>query len=211
MTLTLKDVNDRVRAIYGDKSKTQIDDVDIARWTTDNQRWLVRHYQPESDVQLSSVAGQSKYPVTGGFRFVRSVNYDATDIRPTTRETLNQLDPYWQSTVSIPSGIPEFYWLEANTLRFYPTPDASGKIILIRAVVLPGTLTNLTDPLVIDEAFLDTLVQRVLKNAKEFDEDWNGASYFRQDASAMAAENAAESWDNSGSSYPVIRDVDGDY
>lgn len=211
MALTADDVAKRVRSIYGDKNKNQLDDTDLCLWITDAQRRLVRRYKPVSSTLLVSVSGQSIYTWAGGFISISDAFYDSTQIKSTTREQLDALDPYWLGNAATPSGTPQLYWVEGGQLRLYPTPDTDGKQISVTSVVLPGIVDDLTDPLVIDDAFLETLVERVLTRAREFDEDYSGASYHKQEAEKLSAEDATEEATRGNNSYPVIRDDLGDY
>lgn len=211
MTLTAEDVVKRVRTIYGDREKSQIDDDDIFNWITDAQRWLVRKYKPVSSTVLASVSGQSIYSPTGGFISVADVFYDSRQLALTTRKELDASDPYWLGSVASPSGTPRLYWLERNQLRLYPTPDTTGKVISVTSVVLPGSVTKLTDELIIDDGYLEPIVDRCLTRAKEFDEDWQGAAYFKSNAQEGATDASHEESNRGDDSFPVIRDDPADW
>lgn len=208
MARILQNVIDRVRVISGDKTSSQFLDADIARWATDAQLDIIRTTEkPQVDSVIVSVAGQYRYPVVGGFLYLRNVVYNGSDLSESTKEQIDQLNPAWRINAASPNGIPQLYWSEADAFNLYPTPDTSGLSIIASITPRPTDLVNGTDVLTVPDENFNTIVQVCLQRTQEWAENWEAASYYRQESTARKMDDAHNAWVNTNDSYPVIRSV----
>jgi hypothetical protein len=204
--ITTQNVIDRVRTITGDKTGAVYQDPEVIRWINDAQSRVLRNTET-AQVEYSgvSVQGTYAYPVANGFLMVRDVWYDGHKLRRTTREELNQLNPYWQTNPSTSIGVPDLYWIQKDTINLYATPDTSGKTVKVTIVPRPTVLVNGADLLVVPDEMLESVVTLCLENAKTWDEDWTGAQYFQQAAKARMGEDAYVEAVRGTDSYPAVR------
>ena len=211
MTVTARNVIDRVRVITGDSAAAIYADADIIRWINDAQIRVVRNSETaQQDVNFLTTQGAWVYPVTGGFLLVRDVWYNGQKVQSTTREKLNLLDPAWQGNISTMRGTPDYYWLTKDTINFYVTPDTSGLNVIATIVPRPPVVVNTTDNLAIPDEMLETIVTLCLEQAKTWDEDWAGAQYFQQAAQRRMGEDAYIESTRYTDTYPSIRSTPGD-
>lgn len=211
MPRTLKDIIDRVRVVTGDKSSAQFVDADIARWATDAQLRLMRNSERgQSEWTGTSVKGQNSYAVTGGFLMIREVFYNGSLVMPMTEEELNQYNPNRLISPTTQIGTPTLYWLTKDTVNLYITPDTNGLPIYVKRIPRPTDLVVSSDPLTVPDEQLETLVMACLQRAKEWEEDFEGAAYFRSELKDRTAEDSYQGQVQTTDSYPSIRSADGD-
>jgi hypothetical protein len=211
MSRTLQDVISRVRVITGDKTSSQFTDTDIAQWASDGQLDIVNETEhPQVDLTLNTVAGTYSIPVAGGYLTMREVIYSGQSLLRVTREWLAKSNPYWRVSANQPQAPSQYYWLDENNVNLYPTPDVSGVPVVLHYTAYPPALVNGTDVLVIPDEQLSTLLQFCLQKAKEWEEDWMAATYFRKGYADRVAGDAHDQWVPGSDSYPMIRESPGE-
>lgn len=204
--ITVQNVIDRVRLVTGDKTAAVFQDVDIIRWINDAQARALKNTETaQLDYSGVSTQGVFAYPVANGFLMVRDVWYDGHKLRRVTREELNQLNPFWMQNPTTNIGTPDLYWIQKDTINLYVTPDTTGKAITVTIVPRPTLLVATTDQLVVPDEMLESIVALCLENAKQWDEDWTGAAYFRDNAKQRLGEDAYVESMRGTESYPAIR------
>jgi len=211
VTITCQNVIDRVRAITGDRTAAIYADVDIIRWINDAQLRVLKSTETaQKDVTGTSAIGQWQYVIAGGFLMVRDVKYGGQQLQAITREKLNLLDPNWSQNPTGMLGTPDYYWLQKDTVNLYVTPDTAGFNVVVTLVPRPVVLTVVGDSLVVPDESIEAIVNLCLEDAKTWDEDWQGAAYFRDAAKQRMAEDAYLVDVPTIDSYPTIRSMPGD-
>jgi len=209
MARTLQNVADRVRTLAGDLSGVMITDPIITRWVNDAQLDVLRKTESaKADVSVISVANTFRYPVAGGFLYVDAIYYNGTLLWRRSKREIDYQDRYRQATTT--SGTPAYYWLEADAVCLYPTPQVSGDTVTVTRIPRPVDLVNLTDVLTISDDQLELIVERCLQKAKEMEEDYTAASWFKAQYKEETAESAFEESMRGTDSYPVVRDAPGE-
>lgn len=213
MARTLQNLLDRLRVASGDKTSVQWSDADIARWATDGQLKILRYTETSKQILTitgGSVSGQAAYLVDRGFLWVEAVYYNGAALSRLTQPELDDLDLNRLVSPTTSIATPLYYWLTKDTINLYPTPDTSGLVIQLICVPRPTDLTVGTDVLLIQDEQFETLVRYCIQMAKESDEDWTAASYYRQDVKERLAEDAYEEAHAGSAQFISVRTLVGD-
>lgn len=80
----------------------------------------------EKEKTLSTVAGQQSYDLPSDFLYLDglSITIGTTQYNPTEIKSLDQWGRITQST-AVQSDIPQYFFIFANTVSFFPTPSSS--------------------------------------------------------------------------------------
>lgn len=204
---TAQVVLDRIRTIAGDTLAAQFNDTEMLNWVNDAQtRLMNRTEQPINSWSTPSVIGQQTYSITPGISRFRSVYYGAQLVSPTTYDELKTIYSLSLNQTPYPTGIPCWYWLQNRALNLFPAPDTAGVVISGQGAAYPTVLTAPGDSLTIPDEQIDTLVVMCLQNAKEWEMDYEGATYFGRKADKQIGEDSYNNQVRQMETYPHVRD-----
>lgn len=173
-TKTVQDVYDYVKRVFGDEAGVQLSNDDIVRWINEAQHDInIANKAIQAVATTPLVAGQSDYTVSGVSPAIYEINSLLIDGRrignipiSQAEESISLADPENSET-----GAPQFWYEWANTIKFWPVPNAGGTIS-IRYIAEPTEVTTSgTDLLSLRDEYFTDIVNYVLKQAYEMDEN----------------------------------------
>lgn len=172
------DVITRVKEQFGDEAGIQITDSMIIRWINDGIKDISYNSNLlQTRATADVVAGQSEYDLPADILSVHNVRYDGVVLRGLSIQEADALYPdHDNTTVQATTGIPQNYWIYAQTLFLYPTPDTDGTAKLrMYYTKLATEIANSGDTLPLPPQFDNAIVAYCLKKAYEKDENWEAA------------------------------------
>lgn len=197
----------RVRSQFGDATGIQVSDQDIFDWINNAQRDIAYASNLIETRAIADVrAGQSDYTLPTDQLTIINIRYRGTTLQPMS---IQERDTYIQdadnSVVNATLSTPTKYWIFANTITLYPTPDTSEQSAL-RAYYTraPNKVTLVTDDLELPVAFHNTILDRVLQWCHEKDENWQAAQIKKTDYQTSVAKLAEDAQYDEHESYPSI-------
>jgi len=205
-TKTVQDVFDYVKRIFGDEAGVQLSNADIIRWINEAQEDInIANKALQAVATTPLVAAQSDYTVSGVTPKIYEVNSLLIDGRrignipiSQAEESISLADPEGTET-----GAPQFWYEWANTIKFWPVPNAPGTIS-IRYIAVPAEVTSSTDTLSLrDEYFMD-IVNYVLKQAYEMDENPEMMQLKAQEFNQSISERGEKETNAQHMTYPVM-------
>lgn len=204
--MNVQDIMTRLKRTFGDEAGVQILDADIFRWINDAQREIA--YQNDAlqtKGTSSTVVGQQSYNLPADCLTLKSlwVNGFLVDMKSMTQAEEDIIALGTPNTLQ--QGQPQFYWIWANQINFYPVPDSNGTnnivIFYNRSAV---QVTASTDSLDLSETYHNAIMQYVLAQAYELDEDWTASSAKTQQFNSSLNDlSENETW-NGRRVYPTI-------
>lgn len=169
-------VADRVKRTFGDESGVQVTDSDIIRWMNDGMREIASANDIlQTKGTIASVSGTQAYSLPADCLTLRSVWYGGVKL---DMYTMAQVEEFLVTTGTAyaEGGNPQYYWIWANQLNFYPIPaDSTASQITVFYTRTPIDVSILGDDLDIPVQYHNALVAYVLKQAYELDEDWTAS------------------------------------
>lgn len=203
--MNVQDILTRVKRTFGDEAGVQITDSDIFRWINDAQREIaVQNDALQSKATSTSVVGQQAYTLPSDILTLQSVWYAGFLVDPKSWQQAEE-DIIALGTPNIlQQGQPQFYWVWANQMNFYPVPADSVSTITVFYNRTPTQVTDSLSTLDLGVTYHNAILQYVLQQAYELDEDWTAstakASQFENSLKGLS-EN--ETWQGRRT-YPVI-------
>lgn len=206
-TKTVQDVYDFVKRTFGDEAGVQLSNADIVRWINEAQEEIaVANKAIQAVATTPLVADQTDYSLSTVTPRIYEINSILIDGRrvgniPVSQaeESISLADPEGSET-----GAPQFWYEWANTIKFWPKPNAGGTI-QIRYIALPSDVTtNGADVLSLrDEYFMD-IVNYVLKQAYEMDENPEMMQAKAQEFTQSVTERGEKETNSQHMTYPTI-------
>ena len=180
ITLTGKDVADRVRSQFGDVSGAQLADSAILRWINDGQREIVNSNPILRATKITNiVANQQDYTFPNdkvlAIEAIYVSGYPVKNVSPqAAREYIISIDP----TALLNAERPEVWYERAGVITFYPVPNKSiTNGLKMEYVKVPANITTFASILTIPDRYFNELVNYVISQALEMDENYDAASY----------------------------------
>lgn len=206
-TKTVQDVYDFVKRTFGDEAGVQLSNADIVRWINEAQEEIaVANKAIQAVATTPLVADQTDYSLSTVTPRIYEINSILIDGRrvgniPVSQaeESISLADPEGSET-----GAPQFWYEWANTIKFWPKPNAGGTI-QIRYIAFPSDVTtNGADVLSLrDEYFMD-IVNYVLKQAYEMDENPEMMQAKAQEFTQSVTERGEKETNSQHMTYPTI-------
>lgn len=206
-TKTVGNVFDYVKRVFGDEAGVQLSNADIVRWINEAQDDInIANKALQQVATTSLVAGQSDYTLSSITPLIYEINSLLIDGRrignipiSQAEESISLADPEGSET-----GAPQFWYEWANTIKFWPVPNAPGTIT-IRYIAKPVDVTNnVNDVLSLrDEYFMD-IVNYVLKQAYEMDENPEMMQLKAQEFNKSISERGEKETNSQHMTYPVM-------
>lgn len=202
------DIAVRVKRIFGDESGVLIEDADIVRWINDGQLDVVRKtHTLTKTYTVPSVVGVPTYTLPIDFLLSIELKFGGRMLSSLPLSDFNLRFPNREATTE--SGRPEYFTVRGPNFLLHPAPSEVADITAFY-VARPTLLNILTETPEIPVAFHEALVQFALMRAKELDQDWTSAERYQgQYSENVVAARSDTQWTDA-SSYPVVRDWDGD-
>lgn len=205
--MIVSDVITRVRSQFGDATGIQISDSDILNWINDGMRDVayeanLNQTRAEADV----IQGQSEYTLPSDYLTIFSVNYLGSTLLALS---IQEKDNFIQNADSLVSqkqqGICTHYWIWAQTIYLFPTPQTSTLAGLVCYYTrTPSIVSQGSDTLDIPISYQNSLLDRVLQRAYEKDDDWQAAQIKESQYATNVARLAEDASYNEHEAYPSI-------
>lgn len=113
----------RVKRQFGDEAGAQISDADIIRWINDAQVDIaINNNLLQVTATTANTVGQQKFTLPTDLLTLRSVRYKNKKLIGYSMEEAESLI----SADSTERGVPIMYWMYANQLYLWPTPEVEG-------------------------------------------------------------------------------------
>lgn len=208
MANTAGDVKTRVQRTFGDEAGSQVTDADVYRWINDAQREIaIANDLLQVKGTQNVVAAQHDYTLPNDILKLLSVKYNGIALRAITMQEADELiGSIDQSNVQgYPTGTPTHYWIFANQINFYPSPDAAivGGIT-IYYIKQPTDVAADNDALSTPVEYFNRIVEYCLSLAYEMDENYDAANQkLAQFKSGVAELSGNEAWEQQ-EFYPHI-------
>lgn len=173
--MNVADIKTRVKRQFGDESAVQLTDADIIRWINDAQREIARANDEvlETISTTPIVSGTSDYALPNDMLRLRSVRFGNRKIEGLTLQEANEQIVNYEDPASYQTGTPQYFWIYANRITLYPTPNMTDpddlKLYYTR---LPTDIAVDADIPDLHLKYHLAIVQYVLQQAYEMDEDW---------------------------------------
>jgi len=213
--MIVSDVLRRVQRIFGDNTEAQIYVTDVIDWINDGQMEIVRQTDCLTKKLAFDVPNQSTglnqgpYALPSDFLKEERVAFDDMSL---TKTTLQELDQYVSSANKNPMSydVPAYFYFWQSSLWVYPKATRYGAgLLAIWYVNAPVAVTSQSDALTIPIGYHEDLVRYCLMRAKELNEDYSGSDRLASDFDKRMGASRDDSG-NPHTSYPVVRDYDGD-
>lgn len=182
--LTTKKVSDvamEVKRLFGDEDAVQISDADIIRWINAAQRKIVAVnpiLQRTSTKDVTAGVGQYTYPADR-IQYIQSISFNGL---PLEGYSYAEAQEYiMKNNGSTTTGAaPLIWWQWAQTLNFWPIPDADATAALkMDYVAIPSDVDGVNDLLSVPDRYMDAVIEFVMQKAHLLDENYDAANYTR--------------------------------
>lgn len=206
--MTVIEMTDRIKRIFGDTGQSQLLDSFILDWLNDGQMDIARKTDCLQGTQTTNiVSGTSAYALPTDFLKEQFVTWTGYNL---IRTTFNQINDYYpdRAAYTSPSN-PMMYYIRQGNLNLYPTPVTNATAGLVLYYVRgPATLVATPD---IPLPYHEDLVRFGLIRAYEHDENWTQAREARIEYNERLLETIYDSNVTRADSYPAVRLTPGDY
>lgn len=206
-TKTVQNVYDYVKRVFGDEAGVQLSDNDIVRWINEAQREIAHETAClQATATTSIVAGQADYTVGA----ITPVIYEISSVLIDGKRVVNMSVSQAEESISLAdpeeseTGAPQFWYEWANTLTFWPVPNAAGTLT-IRYVAEPTDITATgTDVLSLPDEYFQDIITFVLKQAYEMDENPEMMQLKAAEYESSLAERGERSSNAQNMTYPTM-------
>ena len=207
--MIVSEIRTRVQAKLGDTAGAEVKASDVLNWINDGIVEIARRTnQPQGTATTAVVQGQTAYNLTAfgsDIVRVRSVMLDGSVLQPLSIE---EADTFLadREKANQAQGVPQNYWLWADQINLWPTPDSSsaGDLLKIFYQKRPAAVVNETDvpgiPLHMHPDLVDYVVTQALDVAGRFDVAERRMGRFDQTVREAAAD---ADWPQRGA-YPHV-------
>lgn len=203
--MNLGEIKTRVKRQFGDESSVQVTDDDIVRWVNDAQREIAQQNDLLETVSTTTITtSQSEYTLPSDILTLRALRYNNLKLDALTQEEADTKIVNYENPAGYVTGTPVHFWIYANRVTLYPTPDASGTLLKIYYTRIPIAVAVDADIPELHVKYHGRIVDYVLQQAYEMDENWEASG--NKSAQLVAGLNSlkeADSW-TERSTYPVI-------
>jgi len=163
---------------FGFNDGPQINRGRVKDWINQAQQRIARQVEaPEFQVNYSMVMvpGQQAYALPANFARVQDISYPLYGFR------LQGIDIQDFDLVNYTNAVqttPRQYTLNQQNVMFWPVP-AYPDALLMRYIMVPPTLVNDSDVPVLNQNYLDLLVNYSLNRAFSGEDDYEAAQFFQ--------------------------------
>lgn len=167
----------RVKRTFGDESGAQIQDADILRWINDAQREIAWNNDLlQIKATAAVVANQAGYSMPADILRLRSVKYQGVPLSGTSMQEADDLLSNYATPTQVPVGVPQTFWVYAQTITLYPTPSTAGATDLTLFYTRsPTELTALSQTPEIPTQYHNRIVEYCVAQAYELDDNLNAS------------------------------------
>jgi hypothetical protein len=177
LTLSVQEITNRVRRIFGDDDGAQIQDTDIFQWVNSAQRQICTDNEEllEAIALTDIVAGQQDYSTPSDLNVLRSLMYNNFRLRGLSFAQFNEYIDGFKAPVSqggYGNANPLVYMLYGGTITLFPTPNqnlTSG--LRVYYSKFPATVSSMGDTLGVPDRYIESVIQFCLREAYEMDEN----------------------------------------
>ena len=209
VTRTVQDMATEIKRLFGDESGVQIVDSDIIRWINFGQVEICSKTRILKKIQTGTlIVGTNLYPTPTDYLEMEAVWVDGVMLQATSWEDFRQ-----QSYTGTESGTPSTWFLYANQINLFPSPDTAKELKIYYACA-PLDVNSVGEYLSIPDRYFDRLKEYCMSKAYELDEDWTAhqvqrdqmESNLREMSNAdsnvqgpyLVARDPEDEWENSG-------------
>lgn len=210
--MNVSDIKARIKRVFGDESAVQLTDDDIVRWINDAQKEIAQQNDEvlETIATTASVSNQAEYTLPPDILRLRSVRYGNLKLKGLSLQEADQQITNYENPASYRTGTPEVFWIYANRITLYPTPNTSDPSNLkFYYTRIPAEVAVDADIPELHTKYHLRIVEYVLQQAYEMDEDWaasgNKSAQFVQGLNSLKDSD----WQDR-TSYPTITISPGD-
>lgn len=158
----------RVKRVFGDEAGAQITDADIMRWINDAQRDIaVNNNLLQVVAESTLTSGSTEASMPANMLTIRNIYWNKQKLKPVSYEDATE-----QSLEeSEERGTPTTYWVFANKIQIYPSPDVAGnlKVYYTRQPVEVTAVGNTPE---LPQQYHNRIVEYCLAQAYELDDNW---------------------------------------
>ncbi len=178
--MLVSEISTRVLRQFGDEANVQITDADILRWVNDAMREIALHNNLlQSRATTRLIAGQREYGLPNDVLTLRSVRYADTKLRAMAPAEAEAYIERPHDTTN--RGVPQLYWVWANRLNIWPTPDRTdANDLQIFYTRQPIPVAAVTETPELPLQYHNRIVEYCLQQAYELDENWSAAQAKQQ-------------------------------
>lgn len=171
--LTVAQISLHVKRQFGDEAGAQITDADVIRWVNDAQRELaLNNNLLQVRATTTLVATQTEYSLPTDILTLHSIKFKGVSLMGISLQEADALI----STADPTTGRPTHYWMWANGLSVYPTPDSSVvDVITLYYTRQPVDVVNTTDYPELPVQYHNRIKEFCLAQAYELDDNLQGA------------------------------------
>lgn len=198
----------RVQAKFGDTAGAEATSADILNWINDGISEIARRtQQPQATATTAVAAGTAAYNLTtfaADIIRLRSVMFDGSVLQPISIEEADTFLADREKSTS--QGTPSMYWLWADQINVWPTPDnaSGGKLLKLFYQKRPAAVAVDADipaiPLHMHTDLVDYVVAQVLETTGDTDRADRRLARFQQAADTASAD---ADWPQRGS-FPHV-------
>lgn len=208
-TMTVQNVLDATKRLFGDESGAQLTDTDIIRWINEGQLEIARKNKyNRTTTTTPTVINQANYSLAGvNIMSIETLTYNDYPVENQSFEQVQEAYLKNYAAVQLPSnvgGTPLVWYEYGDSIYLWPPPTVAGDVIKLFVCTYPTKLTSATDSLSIPDIYYDSLLSFVRSRAYEMDDDLQSSqvilSRYKESTDAIAS--VAKGIDNS--SYPSI-------
>lgn len=203
--MNLGEIKTRVKRQFGDESSVQVTDDDIVRWVNDAQREIAQQNDLLETIATTTItASTSEYSLPADILTLRAVRFNNYKLEALSQEEADSKIVNYENPAAYVLGTPVHFWIYANKLTLYPTPNTSGVLLKIYYTRIPIAVSVDANIPELHVKYHGRIVDYVLQQAYEMDENWEASG--NKSAQLVAGLNSlkeADSW-TERSTYPVI-------
>jgi hypothetical protein len=201
------EIKTRVKRQFGDESSVQVTDDDIVRWINDGQREIatVNDEVLETIATTAITSGTADYALPEDMLRLRTVRYGNRKIQGLTLQEAEEKIVNYEDPASYKTGTPEYFWIYANRITLYPTPNLTDSDNLkLYYTRIPAAVAIDADIPELHAKYHSAIIAYVLQQAYEMDEDWTASG--NKSAQFVNNLNSLKESDwITHDSYPTIR------
>jgi hypothetical protein len=196
-----------IKRQFGDEASVQITNADIVRWINEGAMEIVsKNPIIQATATTTTVSGTKNYAMPTDILQMIMVEYDSGFLTAASMEQIKEKTGTYQAT----TGVPQFWYMFANTVYLWPVPNAA-KTLTLYYVQAPTGVASSGDLLPVPDRYYSRLRDFCMQRASELDEDTASAMAQRKLFEDKLNEMSNVENTQQGAFHVVADDTDGGY